>query len=744
MWDCKRGCGNGNAYQLVEKLTDLKSKAIIELLDTCGIGTTPDRPAQSQQRTGKPRIRANELRAMTDDEFQEFCKIKDLDTDAFKKVMGMPWRHVTEPHALLMVHNPSQPKAKACGVMQVHLEGKLIKTKHGEEKYPMIFGSVHGLFGVHWIMNARPKVEEIIFAEGWRDCIAAVAAGYYATASSGGASCFKDEWLPLFKGKKVHIIMDADKPGVKAADRAAYKIVDVAKEVRIVKLPYPITEDHGKDLCDWLSEPKTQTLKKLIDDTPLYDPPIEVKEPDIVILKSEDVDEIARAYEDDCPVKHKYNSRDGLSIYSKNQYQRVDDLQEPKLWIRHFLRKCRVKKKKVLILAKRKTSGAITDIFHAMCSLPEVHLLPSQQAPCSLDGSLDPKYIIALNNGLLDWSVYPYKLHPLTPKFYTLNYLPFDWLGEKDSEMWIKYLIDVTDSDVGMFELLQMWAGYCLMKHDQTQQKFMLCYGESGTGKSVFCDVLSSLLGKNNVSMVSLKNFGDPRYVIEAFGKLLNIAEETEGHVEENIEASLKHYTGSTMFQFRRLYGAPFSAYPTAKVMIVTNHRPKFKDTSNAIWRRLLTVPFDCIIPDEKMIKGLSEKIIETEMPGVLKWALEGARKLNKADKFIIPEKCKIALEEHRRESQPEIGFLEENFEECDPESQRDLTVKCQDFRRAYEKWCNQNGVGKKSQKRLFKTIAKMFPHCQRQRCRKREQLSYYYIGLAMKTESEFYEEITG
>ena len=254
LWDCKRGCGTGNAYQMVEKLTDLKSKAIIELLDTCGIGTTEDRPSESQQRVGKPHIKADEIRAMKDDEFQAFCKVKVIDPGAFKKVMGMPWRHTTKPHALLMAFNPSQPKAKACGVMQVHLEGKLIKTKNGEEKYPMIFGSTHGLFGVHWIMKARPKPEEIIFTEGWRDCIAAVKAGYYATASSGGASCFKDEWLPIFKNKKVHIIMDADNAGVKAANRDAYKIVDVAKEVRIVKLPYPVTEDHGKDLCDWLSE----------------------------------------------------------------------------------------------------------------------------------------------------------------------------------------------------------------------------------------------------------------------------------------------------------------------------------------------------------------------------------------------------------------------------------------------------------------------------------------------------------
>ena len=81
------------------------------------------------------------------------------------------------------------------------------------------------------------------------------------------------------------------------------------------------------------------------------------------------------------------------------------------------------------------SDGKLIPILMQVAYLREVALLPSQTVPCSLDGSLNPEYIIPLKNGLLDWSVYPYVLHPPTSSYYTFNYLPYSWEGEKDSDL---------------------------------------------------------------------------------------------------------------------------------------------------------------------------------------------------------------------------------------------------------------------------------------------------------------------
>jgi len=275
LWKCQVGCDQGNPKQLVEKLTSLDPKGVASLLDQHGL-LSSDHQAVTPKQAKKPHIRLtkDECCPMSGEELRAFCKIKNIDPEAYKKVMGLPWRHATEPWILMPAYDPSNPNEdknlpwpKACGVLRAHLEGKLIPTKEGPKKYPQVLGSHIGLFGVPWLIKEKPK--EIDFTEGWRDCLAAVEAGFYATASSGGASgTWKDSWLPLFEDRTVYITMDCDSAGNGGpltnektgkviqkegqANLVARKIFPVAKHVKILRLPYKHQERNGKDLHDFL------------------------------------------------------------------------------------------------------------------------------------------------------------------------------------------------------------------------------------------------------------------------------------------------------------------------------------------------------------------------------------------------------------------------------------------------------------------------------------------------------------
>jgi P4 family phage/plasmid primase-like protien len=459
----------------------------------------------------------------------------------------------------------------------------------------------------------------------------------------------------------------------------------------------------------------------------------------VVILNDDHPDTIAKNFEQwsrkDCDVKHKYQPCDGWTMFKDGKYQTIDEKTQLWRYISQFTNRCvfqRGKTKERVSVTTKK----LTDIARQLSFLNEVYLRPKQAAPCSIDGGLDPNHIIALQNGLLDWRQHPYILHPCNQQYYTLNYLPYSWHGEKDSELWIKFLVDVTNGNEELFDLLQQWAGYCLMKNNQSEQRFMIVYGEAGTGKSVFVDVLTHLLGRENVSAIPLEKFDDPHYVVQTYGKLLNVTDESESLLEEAIETHLKHYTGGTIYTFKRLYQESFTAYPTAKIMIVTNHLPSFKDTSDGVWRRLLIAPFDNIISEEKRDKGLAQKLIATEMPGVLKWALEGARKVEKYG-FVIPQVCQQRVEEYRREAIPEYTFFEENFEAGNPDDE-EIRVRCDLVRSCYEQWCKAQGIGAKSQKKLAKTFKKLFPLYDRRRGRDGLNLAYFYYGVKLSQDSEY------
>ena len=219
-----------NPYKLAEKVTTKTPAEIMKMLDSFGLNDGDKQMADDRRQTSEKKelaLSRDDIRDLTNDEKESFCRIKKIDTEAFEKFK--PYIHREKPWVLLPAFNPAESN-KAVGWLRAALNGEPIKLADGREvKYPIIKGSRHGLFGLPWLQNEKP--ERIIFTEGWRDALAVISIGLFGTASSGGASCFNDGWLGFFEGKVVYIAMDSDVPGQRAAQRAAERIITVAKEV---------------------------------------------------------------------------------------------------------------------------------------------------------------------------------------------------------------------------------------------------------------------------------------------------------------------------------------------------------------------------------------------------------------------------------------------------------------------------------------------------------------------------------
>lgn len=246
LWHCKVCGGSGNPYQLVSHYKpDMPPKDIITLLSEFGLntdGTGARTPAELKSKPKSLSWLKDKLHKGTADELGRLCTAKGLSLDALKRFD--PFVSNNEPIAYLPGFTPEQKKAVS--FLRCHLDGEMVPTKDGPQKYPML--GTWGLLGLSAIKDAKV----VLFCEGWRDALAATAAGYAATASTGGTG-FKNEWLPAFKGKTVYIVPDADQPGIKAAQQRAVALHGTAKEVRIVTLPYKITETKGLDLYDFLT-----------------------------------------------------------------------------------------------------------------------------------------------------------------------------------------------------------------------------------------------------------------------------------------------------------------------------------------------------------------------------------------------------------------------------------------------------------------------------------------------------------
>jgi putative DNA primase/helicase len=311
-----------------------------------------------------------------------------------------------------------------------------------------------------------------------------------------------------------------------------------------------------------------------------------------------------------------------------------------------------------------------------------------------------------------------------TPDYFTSVQLPYDYDSAAECPLWHCFLRDVMLKRADYILLLQQWLGY-LLRPDLRLQKFLLCVGEGANGKTVFSEVVQALVGRENCSQVPISRFGNPFALIGTLGKILNVTTEGVGMIEEVAETTLKSFTSGDRMSFERKFKDEVSDTPTAKVMICTNDLPRFNDKSQAIWRRILLVPFDKTIAEEQQVDTLANDL-KKELPGLLNWAIEGLRKLNTAGRFTMPENSKSMLEEYRRDSNPARAYLLENYQL----SNNGEYVGCETLYNDYKTYCDNKGYRPLADRTFGKEVHRAFPGIERKRPGSGNSRDWMYAGI--------------
>jgi P4 family phage/plasmid primase-like protien len=266
----------------------------------------------------------------------------------------------------------------------------------------------------------------------------------------------------------------------------------------------------------------------------------------------------------------------------------------------------------------------------------------------------------------------------------------------------------VLEGDQERIRLLQEWFGYCLTP-DTSQHKFLVLEGEGANGKSVTLEILTSLVGQENTSNVPLEAFADRFALGSTLGKLLNVCTEV-GQIDSVAEATLKSFTAGERRSIDRKHISAVDAYITARLVLATNNRPRFKDGSSGIWRRMLLMPFRVMIPESRQDKRLTDKL-RRELPGIFLWAVEGQRRLQEQGLFTQPAICAEALNDYRLESNPARVFLTEHYEK----SADGVVISAAIFDE-YRSWARLQAVGELRETDVGREVARAFPERRRER----------------------------
>jgi putative DNA primase/helicase len=191
---------------------------------------------------------------------------------------------------------------------------------------------------------------------------------------------------------------------------------------------------------------------------------------------------------------------------------------------------------------------------------------------------------------------------------------------------WQTFLSDITAGNMELQSYLQRVAGYCLAGSIQEHALFFL-YGTGANGKSVFVNVLSSMLGDyaRHAPMEAFMDSGSERHPTELAslrGARMVTATETEQGKRWN-ESRIKAITGGDPISARFMRQDFFEYLPQFKLVIAGNHKPAIRNVDEALKRRLHMIPFTVRIAEEKRDRWLTEKLL-AERSGILAWAVQG------------------------------------------------------------------------------------------------------------------------
>lgn len=569
------------------------------------------------------------------------------------------------------------------------------------------------------------------------------------------------ELLEALRGRHVYTVHDCDKPGQEGATTVprddgkqprpgwAPILAGYANSSRNVRLPFPILPDHGHDLRDWLTAGGTfAQLHEMAEDTEptaAQTAAVEIREAD------NDPHRLARVN------LEKYRAKGRDLKYWRGEwyrwrgthYRKMEEKEfRPKLSesIKEELNNCHLRDMENWRLKAQATDkpeappvaikcgqSLITNVMGATAGMVQI---PDSIEPNTWLPDRSRRNYISMSNGILDVDALladdDNYLLPHSSDWFSTVSLPYAFEPEAACPRWMAFLNHNLEHDDERIRLLQEWAGYLLLP-TTSRQKFLLMEGEGANGKSVYMAAITAMLGEENVSNVQLEVFGDRFSRTETIGKLVNVSGDCE-ELDKVAEGYLKSFTsGDRMFFDRKGIGG-INCIPTARMMISCNERPKFRDRSKGIWRRMLLVPWRIEISNKMRVADMDKPDFwhrSGELSGIFWWAMQGLNRLREQNAFTESTISNVAKGDYQTEMNSARSFLTEFVEPGEGEVIRSTWLY-----KLYCEWAKAGNYKPFGSAVFGKEIMRVFPHSERVQRRERSfdgRMPRHYCYLHLK-----------
>lgn len=314
--------------------------------------------------------------------------------------------------------------------------------------------------------------------------------------------------------------------------------------------------------------------------------------------------------------------------------------------------------------------------------------------------------IICVNNGVLDLRNRIFSPHDKSK--YLTKKMQVNYVEEAKAPRYEQFLNDIFLGDKTLIDYVHRIIGLAMLGRVQ-ENIFPIFYGEGKNGKSQFVDLMGHMFSDYSDNALGEKLMGHSNqsndyFMADLKSKRIVFASETDKN--SYLDVSLvKHATGGELVKARPIYGKPFTFRPQYVIILSTNNKPKIRDNSLGMWRRVKLIPFNYTVPEEKKIVEIGTLLYKEESSGILNYWINGLKDYQ--DNGM--QEPKIISDETDKYKQEQNMILNFSNEKLSVDAKGTITVKM--LYDTFKEWCNENGeIGSK-----FINRSKFFDELKRQ-----------------------------
>jgi|AGTN01.1.fsa_nt_gi phage/plasmid primase, P4 family, C-terminal domain len=671
------------------------------------------------------------------------------------------------------------PHAEPTGWVLWDVTGRPLPVQGGSAKMKNLEGSQPGLIGreaLDRLFAAEQRLADVTLwkVEGptdalalWSALPAAERTRHLILTNNAGTSQHPFPWLwdLVSRVARVVVVHDCDRDGQSGGQRWAEACAAHA-ETRHLTLPFELADKHGRDLRDFLAEHAWGELLELAEAAPLVaagdDRMTGSREisaaaaQDVGFQEPEGADTDPHRLAGVFLRKSGFLHADGLALrYWREQWYAWTGRafrHLPDADLRARVTAC-LKEEFDRCFVEAQANGEEVDAPQPVTRMKVADTLQALTSLCLLPSAIDPpcwlgepplgwgsdaRELLCTASGILHLGRavedLPDAIAPLTPRFWTLNSVDYPYSPAAGlPDRWIDFLCGQWHHeecrDPESINLLQEWFGYCLTP-DTRHEKILMLVGPKRSGKGTIADVLSALIGEENVCAPTLSGLCD-RFALQGlFGRTLAVIDDARLSNRTDtavIVERMLSISGGARQTIDRKHTDPLQVRLPIRFAILTNELPNLRDASGAMASRFL------IVQTTKSFFGVEDKGLKAALQhpevltGILNWAIEGYARLRARGAFVQPESSQQAIDELEELTSPVRAFVNA----CCV-LQRDAAVERKELFAAYVAWCKGEERPPQARAMFGRDLKSAFPQVKDTQTRNGAASIRWYGGIRL------------